>query len=93
MISYSIFVVEFSKILHESQEIVTFIKQAPSIGKERNKMSFFVKNEPSFVIKNSTFLLFISLKSGQLGSKRDQEWFSTKLFEPIRISKMRLIGV
>ena len=93
MISYSIFVVEFSKILHESQEIVTLIKQAPSIGKERNKMSFFVKNGPSFVIKNSTFLIFISLKSGQLGSKRDQGWVSTKLFEPIIISKILLIGV
>ena len=93
MISYSIFVVEFSKILHESQEIVTLIKQAPSIGKERNKMSFFVKNRPSFVIKNSTFLLFISLKSSQLGSKRDQEWFSIKIFEPMIISKMFLTGV
>ena len=93
MISYSIFVVEFPKILHESQEIVTFIKQASPIGKERNKMSFFVKNEPSFAIKNSTFLLFISLKSGQLGSKSDQEWVSIKLFEPIIISKMLLIGV
>ena len=85
MISYSIFVVEFPKILHESQEIVTFIKQAPPIGKERNKMSSFVKNGPSFVIKNSIFLLFISLKSGQLGSKRDQELVSIKFFEPIRI--------
>ena len=72
MIIYPIFVVEFPKILHESQEIVTLIKQVPPIGKERNKMSFFVKNRPAFVIKNSTFPLFISLRSGQLGSKRDQ---------------------
>lgn len=64
MIIYSIFVVEFPKILHESQEIVTLIKQVPPIGKERNKMSFFVKNKSPFAIKNSIFLLFISLKSG-----------------------------
>ena len=93
MIIYSIFVVEFPKILHESQEIVTLIKHAPCIGKERNKMSFFVKNGPSFVIKNSVFLLFFSLKSGQLGSKRDQKWGSIKFFEPMRISKMPLIGI
>ncbi len=91
MIIYSIFVVEFPKILHESQEIVTLIKQASPIGKERNKMSFFVKNGPSFAIKNSTFLLFISLRSGQLGSKRDQARDSIKNFEYIKRLKKGLM--
>ncbi len=80
MIICSIFLVEFPKILHESQEIVTLIKQAPPIGKERNKMSFFVKNRHPFAIKNSTFLWFTLLKSGQLEPKRDQMRGVHKIF-------------
>ena len=72
MIICSIFVVEFPKILHESQGIVTLIKQAPLIGKERNKMLFFVKNRFPFVIKNPDFLRFIPLKSVYLEPKGDQ---------------------